>query len=484
VAYKVFIKKNSRPVVRWVPDRPWYVRHKFSLSGLLCLGLVSHLLFSNMSIGNTESQVSKASGNNHSSPEPLAIHTPEPPLENIPVITAVPEIEKQKAIQWQTVTVAKNENLALIFDRQGLSPRTLFLVMASGRNTDMLKRLIPGDQLHFLIEEGNLKALRYEPDLTTLLDITRNGDGFSSNTIKTELEKRQTETAAVIQDSLFLAGQHAGLSDNIIMRLVGIYGWDIDFALDIRSGDSFKVIYEEQFKHDEKVGEGPIIAAEFINRGRIYRTLRYTAEDGHTGYYNEDGFSMRKAFLRTPVKFSRISSHFTTHRKHPVLNRIRAHKGVDYAAPTGTPIKATGDGTVSFAGTNGGYGKSVILKHGGVYNTVYAHMSRFARGIKRGKHVNQGDIIGFVGSTGLVTGPHLHYEFRVNGVHHNPLTVKLPKALRIPESGMAHFRLHTTPLLALLNLPSGTRLAAGHTPGSDPLMLALEDTNTTDTPVQ
>ena len=492
MAYKVFIKKNYRPVVRWVPDRPWYARHKFTLSALCCMGFVSLPLLTTMPVGKPVDQKHNPAVNELSDPESLAVLTPEPLMEQKPVITTTAATEirpvsepiKAETSPWQTVTVAKNDSLALIFERLGLSPRTLYRVMASGKNTDMLKRLIPGEQLRFQIDEGNLKSLRYEPDLITMLDISREGEGYNSRIIKTELERRQTETAAVIQNSLFLAGQHAGLSDNIIMRLVGIYGWDIDFALDIRSGDSFRVIYEEQFKHGKKVGEGPILATEFINRGRIYRSVRYTTEDGVTGYYNEDGFSMRKAFLRTPVKFSRISSHFTTRRKHPILNRIRAHKGVDYAAPTGTPIKATGDGTVVFVGNNGGYGRSVTLKHGGVYNTVYAHMSRFARAIKRGKHVNQGDIIGYVGSSGLATGPHLHYEFRVNGVHHNPLTVKLPKALRIPDSGMTHFKLKTTPLLALLDLPAGNRFAAGRTPDSDPLILALEDTNTSDTPVQ
>lgn len=493
MAYKVFIKKNYKVIVRWVPDRPWYVRHKYTLTSLVLFSLVSLVLFSNVS-GNAPPvrqatspgsmlPTSKAlaetalTGLSSSVMEPT--ETPGPLLKDD--IRPAPE----KVIPWLTVTVAKNDNLALIFARLGLSPGTLFKVLAAGdNNTRMLKHLVPGEQLHFFINDGRLEQLRYEPDLTTMLDITRTGSGFNSSVIRSELERRQTETAGVIRDSLFLAGQKAGLSDNIIMRLVAIYGWDIDFALDIRAGDRFKVIYEQQFKHGEKVGEGPIIAAEFINRGRTYRSVRYATEEGQTGYYNEDGYSMRKAFLRTPVKFNRISSRFSTSRKHPILNRIRAHKGVDYAAPTGTPIKATGDGTVIFAGTNGGYGRSVILKHGGIYNTVYAHMSRFARGITKGKHVDQGDIIGYVGSSGLATGPHLHYEFRVNGVHRDPLTVQLPKALRIPESRLPRFKLQTTPLLALLDNKTGTELAAGASGAADKMILALKDSNSGDHPVQ
>ena len=207
------------------------------------------------------------------------------------------------------------------------------------------------------------------------------------------------------------------------------------------------------FKNGEKVGDGPIIAAEFINQKKVYRAVRYTSPEGDTNYYNEDGFSMRKAFLRTPVNFSRISSTFSLSRKHPVLNRIRAHKGVDYAAPTGTPIKSTGDGSVSFIGTNGGYGRMITIRHGGIYTTAYAHMSRYVSGLKKGKKVKQGDTIGYVGSSGLATGPHLHYEFRVNGSHRNPLTVQFPKAEGIPKeiNGLI-LRNKQTHLLAKLDI--------------------------------
>jgi len=487
VAYKVFIKKNHKVIVRWVSDQPWYVRHKFTLASLSLFSLVSVVMYSN-DWGHTPPARQAASPLSR-----LLDRKPQPEMTQAgsalnatetDTTAATEDQDTPHGIPWHTVSVAKNDNLALIFDRLGLSPGTLFKVLAAGdNNTRMLKHLVPGEQLHFRIDDGNLEQLRYEPDLTTMLEVTRLGDDYNSAIVRSELEKRQMETAGVIRDSLFLAGQKAGLSDNLIMRMVGIYGWDIDFALDIRSGDSFKVIYEEQFKNGKKVGEGPIIAAEFINQGKIYRTVRYSTDEGQIGYFNEDGYSMRKAFLRTPVKFNRISSRFTTSRKHPILNLIRAHKGVDYAAPTGTPIKATGDGMVIFAGTNGGYGRSVVLKHGGIYQTVYAHMSRFASGLTKGRHVNQGDIIGYVGSSGLATGPHLHYEFRVNGVHHDPLTVKLPKALRIPEPQLARFKLQTAPLLAMLDNKSGTKFAA--TPaGNADRMIALKDFGSDNHPIQ
>ncbi|KPK40462.1 MAG: peptidase M23, partial [Gammaproteobacteria bacterium SG8_47] len=254
------------------------------------------------------------------------------------------------------------------------------------------------------------------------------------------------------------AGQRAGLSDNLIMELAAIFGWDVDFALDIREGDEFAVIYEEHFLDGEKLRDGAIIGAEFVNQGQRYQAVRYTDPEGRGDYFTPDGMSMRKAFLRTPVEFSRISSRFGT-RKHPVLNKFRAHKGVDYAAPQGTPIKAAGDGKVIFAGTKGGYGRTAIIQHGGRYSTLYAHMSKFARGVRSGKYVRQGQTIGYVGSSGLATGPHLHYEFRVNGVHRNPLTVKLPEAAPISAALKSDFIDHADRLTRQLNAHRESRIA-------------------------
>ena len=314
----------------------------------------------------------------------------------------------------------------------------------------VLKNLRPGQELHILLEDGMFRELIYDIDLTHSLHIRRADKRFTSEMLITELETRIATAAATITSSLFLAAQNAGLSDNLTMQLVHLFGWDIDFALNIREGDSFALIYEEQFKDGEKLKDGPILAAEFINRNKTYRAVRYTNRDGHTDYFADSGHSMRKAFLRTPLDFQRISSRFSLKRKHPILNRIRAHRGVDYAAPNGTPVKATGDGIVVHAGRKGSYGNTIILKHGGKYSTVYAHLSRIARGIKRGKRVSQGQTIGYVGTTGLATGPHLHYEFRINGVHRNPLTVTLPKAMQIPAPQMGRFKTTTRPMLAQL----------------------------------
>jgi murein DD-endopeptidase MepM/ murein hydrolase activator NlpD len=292
--------------------------------------------------------------------------------------------------------------------------------------------------------------------LTKILKVSKKGNEFITEKLNIKLDSIIKNANGTINDSLFLSGQKAGLSDNLIMRLVAIFGWDIDFALDIRKGDSFTILYEEQYKNGVKVAEGPIIAAEFINQGKAIRAIRYSENNERNDYYAANGDAMRKAFLRTPVDFfSRISSRFSLGRKHPVLNKIRAHKGVDYAAATGTPVRATGDGIITFAGKNGGFGRTIKLKHGGTYNTVYAHLRRIAKNIRRGKKVKQGQIIGYVGQSGLATGPHLHYEFQIHGVHRNPLTVKLPKVKAIAKENMPEFKKTIVPILAELDRITG-----------------------------
>jgi murein DD-endopeptidase MepM/ murein hydrolase activator NlpD len=369
-------------------------------------------------------------------------------------------IEQQENDLLQRVTVKAGDSLALIFSRLGLSPRSLYNIMSLGKEVARLKKLRPGQILNFHIDENKLTSLEYEVDLTSTLLITKQDDKFQAELIHEELEPLVKHAKTIIKDSLFLSGKRAGLSDNLIMQLVSIYGWDIDFALDIREGDSFTLIYEEQYKDGVKVADGPIIAAEFINRKTPLRAVRYTHDDGHVDYYADNGDAMRKAFLRTPVELARISSRFNLKRKHPILNRIRAHKGVDYAASTGTPIKATGDGTVALAGKKGGYGRTIILKHGGKYSTLYAHLHKYARGVHTGKRVKQGQVIGYVGKSGLATGPHLHYEFRVNGVHRNPLTVKLPKVESINKKALPEFLQTISPMIAELDRITGKRALA------------------------
>ena len=380
------------------------------------------------------------------------------------VAVAVPALEAQSATgeavatasaeigTWMQAKVQRGDSLARIFSRSGINARDLHDIMTLGAAVNTLKRIHPGQTLHLRAEAGRLLELRYEESQTLGLSVTREDDKFIATTIHRIPDRQTAHASATIDSSLFMAGQKAKLSDTMIMDLAGIFGWDIDFALDIREGDRFTVLYDELYLDGERIGEGNILAAEFVNQGQIFRAIRYTDADGRTDYYTPEGHSMRKAFLKTPVEFSRISSGFNLKRKHPVLNRIRAHKGVDYAAPTGTPIKTTGDGRVTFRGVKGGYGNVVIVQHGSAYSTLYAHMSKFAKGVNVGTRVRQGQTIGYIGMSGLATGPHLHYEFLVNGVHRNPLKVKFPDAAPIDKRFQADFNKTAQELLARLEL--------------------------------
>ena len=358
------------------------------------------------------------------------------------------------------VTVNSGDSLYLIFKRLGLPQRDLALMTGSKPLAKKLARIAPRQEIEFYVDtESRLTRLVHRPDRIRSLHVSRDGDLFTFEEIVELPDVSVASAAGVIDSSLFEAGQHAGLSDNLIMQMAEIFGWDVDFALDIRAGDRFALVFEEQFKDGEKIGEGPIIAAEFTNRGRRIRAVRYVDPTGRADFFSPDGRSMRKAFLRTPVNFSRISSRFSFSRRHPILHKMRAHRGVDYAAPRGTSVKASGDGRVVFAGRNGGYGRTIILQHGSTYTTLYAHLSRFSKGIRPGKRVEQGQVIGYVGSTGLATGPHLHYEFRVRGVHRDPLRVRLPQAAPLAEGYMADFREKSKPLLARLELTARTSVA-------------------------
>jgi murein DD-endopeptidase MepM/ murein hydrolase activator NlpD len=351
---------------------------------------------------------------------------------------------------WQEITVRPGDNMSLIFSRLGLKYAELHDILSSSTSTSGLKDLQPGQKIRFVIDDGRVTKLLYEQDLLHALHVSRVAGQFHSRLIISEPDRHVRSAGGIIDSSLFLSGQAAGLTDNIIMQLADIFGWDIDFVLDIRQGDRFAVIHEEFFKDGHKIRDGSILAAEFVNRGRVYRAIRYVTSDGRSNYYSDKGDAMRKAFLRTPVNFTRISSRFNLARRHPILNTIRAHKGVDYAAPHGTPVIATGDGKVDFVGTNGGYGKMIVLRHGGSYSTAYAHLARYARDLKPGRAVSQGQVIGYVGQSGLATGPHLHYEFRVNGVHRNPLKVPFPKAEPIAAEYLEDFKSKAAPLLAQL----------------------------------
>jgi murein DD-endopeptidase MepM/ murein hydrolase activator NlpD len=364
---------------------------------------------------------------------------------------------------WHDVTIKPGDSLATIFAKLHISPQQLHALLEQGGATHNLKKIHPGQTLHLLTDdEHGLLKLSYPIDKLSTLEVKRIGDDFEISTIHRTPERQEVSTSGIIESSLFMAGHNAGLSDTVIMELAGIFGWDIDFALDIRKGDQFTVLYEEIYLDGEHIDNGNILAAEFINQGRRYQAVRYTDAGGRTDYYALNGESMRKTFLRTPVEFSRISSRFSNGRKHPVLNTIRAHKGVDYAASSGTPIKSTANGKIIHIGKKGGYGNTIIVQHGTRYSTLYAHMSKYRGGLKTGSRVRQGQTIGYVGSSGLATGPHLHYELRVDGTHRDPLRVKLPGADPLNEKYMADFTSKAKALIAQIDLVRDVQVASNN----------------------
>ena len=384
----------------------------------------------------------------------LPLPAPAPSLEQ-DIREAAAAVEPS---QWESVIVKSGDTLASIFAKKGIGSKTTHQIATLNDQTRKLRYLQPGDEIQLLLDEqSGLRQMKYIPDITRTLLIQRTEDqSYSSQIVNYKLDAYPVYREGQIDSSLFEAAANADIPEDVIMDLVAIFGWDIDFSLDIRRGDRFGIVYEELYKDDVKIRNGRILSAEFINNGKTYRAVYYTDPSGNSDYYAPDGKSMRKAFLRSPVKFSRISSRFTNKRWHPVLSKWRSHKGVDYAAARGTPVRASGDGKIIFAGTKGGYGRLIVIRHGGRYTTAYGHLHRYAKGARTGKKVKQGQIIGYVGSSGLATGPHLHYEFRVNGVHRNPLTVKLPEAQPVNQAYLDNFRENTQVYLSMLRLMDRT----------------------------
>jgi len=383
-------------------------------------------------------------------------------------ISAEAEAAKQAALLPLTVDVivGANDTLEVIFRKLKLSVSDLASLRALPDLRRSLDRLYPGELLRFGVRDRELVSLERQLSPSETLQVTREADGFERKVIVNPLERTVRVGEATIRNSLFQAAGDAGLSDSLALRIADIFRWDIDFVLDVQPGDRFRIVYEELSQDGTPFTEGNVLAVEFVNRGTVYRAIRFAhgevigdtamqggstlLNEGDFGYYTPDGKSLRKAFLRAPLEFTRISSRFNMFRRHPVLNRIRAHRGVDYAAPIGTPIKAAGEGRVRFIGNKGGYGKVIEIQHANEVRTLYGHLSRFARGLRQGERVRQGEIIGFVGMTGLANGPHLHYEYLLRGVHKDPQKVALPNDRPISASRMGDFKTHAASLLASL----------------------------------
>ena len=418
--------------------------------------------------------VALITGLGSSDPKPPASDTPvmtattEPPVtpstdaEEIVSSSLPPIVATEPEPQYDTLvlTVGRGDTMEKLFRKNKLNLGHLMAIAQLDEAKRRFRRIKPGDVFEVTHDEGQLLSLYSELDMTSALKIEKQDSNFVAEVIERPIETRKRHAYGVINSSLFESGAEAGLSDKIIMNVAGIFAWDVDFVLDIRSGDNYYVQYEEIWQDGEFVIDGEIIAAEFNNDGRSIQAIRFKDKNDHTDYFTPEGDSVRKAFIRNPVDFTRISSNFNPKRRHPILNTIRAHRGVDYAAPRGTPIKAAGDGKVIFRGTKSGYGKAVILQHGGNITTLYAHMSGYAAKARIGSRVRQGQTIGYVGATGLATANHLHYEYRLNGVHRNPRTIALPDAEPIAEEYREDFMAESKPIIRELEQFKSTKVAS------------------------
>ena len=355
-----------------------------------------------------------------------------------------PQIE-----QWETATVRSGQTLDSIFRQQGFSASTLHRIMTLNADTGQLKKIRPGDLFEFQRHaDKSLKRMRYAIDESHYLIVDHADEKAVARREARDLITEITETSGTITSSLFLAGKQAGLNDGMVMKLAKLFGWDIDFVLDIREGDRFFLVYEKIYRDGSFLRDGEIIGATFINQGEKFQGIRFDI-DGQAQYFAPDGRNMRKAFLRAPLNFSYISSNFNPKRYHPILKRVKAHNGIDYKAPKGTPVFAAGDGKVTRSAYSKYNGHHVFIQHTNGIVTKYLHFTN--RTVKQGQRVKQGQVIGYVGATGLAQAPHLHYEFLLNGVHRNPRTVSLPKADPLGKTQLADFKQTSTPVLSQLS---------------------------------
>lgn len=363
---------------------------------------------------------------------------------------------------WYKDFVRRDDTLQSILSRLNIRNRDAHDFIRNDQTTSQIaKALIPGKQIEAETDiDGNLVSFEYQLNTDQFITIRKATNGYEAEKQQHQLEVRPILKSASITSSLFGASDAANIPDHVAIQLADIFESEIDFHTDLRRGDRFNVIYEGSYHQGELLKTGNVLAAEFVNNGKTYRAIGYRGQDNQMQYYTPDGKSLHKSFLRSPLEFTRVSSGFSTARFHPVLQRMRAHKGVDMAAPTGTRIKASGDAIVDFVGKKGGYGNVIVLKHNNGVSTVYGHLSRFAAGLHRGAKVSQGEIIGFVGMTGTATGPHLHYEFLLNGKHYDPMKVALPKSNVIEARNKPEFDSISNQLTAQLRLLSSSNIAA------------------------
>jgi murein DD-endopeptidase MepM/ murein hydrolase activator NlpD len=382
-------------------------------------------------------------------------------IEDIPLSVASTTEGGNATQYWREERIQRGDTIGSLLSRLQVDDLEAAVYLRSARHVRSLYQLVPGRTVRAVTDDqGKLLTLRYLNSDGLELVVERRGGDFFAREQPLNLEQRLLMSSGEVQTSLFAATDAAGLSDAVAIQLADIFSSEVDFHRGLRAGDRFAVVFEGFYSNGEFIRTGRIVAAEFVNAGRSYRAVYFQDAQGRGGYYTPDGKNMRKTFLRSPLEFSRISSRFSSSRFHPVLQTWRAHKGIDYAAPPGTRVRATADGYVQLVGQQGGYGNLVVLRHNNGYSTAYGHLSAFARGLRVGQRVSQGDIIAYVGMSGLATGPHLHYEFRVNGVHQDPLRLAVPPGPPITPQLRTTFDESSRPLLGELDLIRGMNLAA------------------------
>ena len=383
-------------------------------------------------------------------------------IQNEPTkkVVAKKQEKKIKDNEWQTVNPRSGDSMAIIFRRIGLSAQNLHAVLNKNQHAKVLTSIKPGQKLQFLINKGKLEKLVIPMNDIQSLTVYRQGSLY-----KTQLDSKKTTTqnqyiTGTVKGSIYTTAQRLNIPSKLVTQMIQVLNKQINLSNSIRAGDQFSIVYEAQYLKDKKVGTGDLLAVSYTNRGKTFQAIRHTNSHGEHEYYTPNGGSFKKAFSRYPIKFSHISSTFALSRYHPILHYKRAHKGIDLAAPIGTPIQATGDGVIAVIDRHNGYGNMIKIKHDKKFSTVYGHMLRFQKGLSKGSRVKRGQVIGYVGQTGLATGPHCHYELHVNNQPRNPTTIGLPTAAPVPAREMASFKAKSRALFARLKVIEKSAIAS------------------------
>jgi len=388
----------------------------------------------------------------------LGLPTAKVAIEEI----ALPQLDDVQAVIsfWRNERVQRGDTVAELLSRLNIEDTAASTYLRGAAEAESFRKLSVGKEIQAeTTAAGEFISLRYLSNSGSQILIEKQNGTLKTTTLPAQLEKRLFVRTGEIKTNLYAATDAAGMPDAAANQLNELFSGDIDFHHDLRVGDKFTVVYEMNYFNGALLNTGRIQSAEFINQGHVYRAIYFQKDNQNGDYYTPEGKSVRKAFLRSPIEYSRVSSGFSNSRFHPLLNKWKAHKGVDFAAPTGTRVKSTADGVITFVGKENGYGNVIKIKHQGRYTTVYGHLSRFAQALHRGQRVSQGDVIGYVGMTGLASGPHLHYEFKIDGQHHNPMRVALPDAQPISSSYQEAFQAVADDFIARLNLLRNTNLA-------------------------